>query len=53
LLFDTSVDVFNILNNDADATFAFGANQSFAANFGTTQYRQLPRSAQLVLRASF
>lgn len=50
---DASLDVFNVTNNDTDATFTFGANQAFAPNFGTTQARQLPRSAQFVVRANF
>ncbi len=51
--FDASLDLFNLTNNDSDASFNLGANQTFGANFGTTTYRQLPRSGQFVLRASF
>lgn len=50
---DASIDVFNVTNRDADASFNLGANQAFAANFATTTYRQLSRSGQVVLRASF
>ncbi|HWW83241.1 MAG TPA: TonB-dependent receptor [Vicinamibacterales bacterium] len=50
--FDAAVDVFNLTNNGADYSFQFGANQTFNPSFGTTTYRQLPRSAQLVLRLS-
>ena len=53
LAFDASLDVFNITNNDADQQFVFGANQTFNPLFGTMTFRQLPRSAQVVLRASF
>jgi hypothetical protein len=51
--FDTSLDVFNVTNNGADLGFEFGANQTYNPLFGVTTFRQLPRSAQLVLRASF
>jgi Carboxypeptidase regulatory-like domain/TonB dependent receptor len=51
--FDASIDLFNVTNNDADQQFQLGANQTFNPLYGATTYRQLPRSAQLVVRASF
>lgn len=51
--FDASLDVFNVTNNGADLSHEFGANQKYNPLFGVTTYRQLPRSAQVVLRASF
>lgn len=50
---DASLDVFNITNNGADMFFQNGANQMYNVLFGTTTFRQLPRSAQILLRASF
>lgn len=50
---DADVDIFNVTNNGADLGFEFEANQTFNPLFGTTIDRQLPRSAQIVLRASF
>jgi hypothetical protein len=51
--FDASVDVFNVTNHGADLGFEFLANQTFNPLFGHTVDRQLPRSAQIVLRAAF
>jgi hypothetical protein len=51
--FDAALDVFNVTNNGADASFQSGANQTFNPLFGTTTFRQLPRSAQLVVRTWF
>jgi hypothetical protein len=53
LRFDASLDVFNVTNNGADTSFQTGGNQTFDPAYGTTTFRQLPRSAQLVLRTSF
>jgi hypothetical protein len=50
---DASLDVFNVTNNGADLGFEFLANQTFNPFFGRTTYRQSPRSAQIVVRASF
>lgn len=50
---DTSLDVFNVTNNGADASFQASANQTFNPLFATTTFRQLPRSAQAVVRVSF
>jgi hypothetical protein len=50
---DAGVDVFNITNNGADQRFDFQANQTFDPFFGRTVDHQTPRSAQVVLRASF
>jgi len=50
---DVSLDVFNVTNNGADMFFQPGGNQTYNVLFGTTTFRQLPRSAQIVLRASF
>jgi hypothetical protein len=53
LALDASLDVFNVTNNGADQAFQLGANQLFNPLFGATSFRQLPRSAQFVLRATF
>lgn len=53
LVIDASLDIFNVTNNGADASFEFGANQTFDPAYGLTTYRQLPRSAQAVLRVAF
>ncbi len=50
---DASLDVFNITNNGADQGFMVGANQTYNPLYGTTTFRQLPRSAQVVLRITF
>jgi hypothetical protein len=50
---DASLDVFNVTNHDADLSFQSGANQTYNPVFGLTTSRQLPRSAQVVLRVSF
>ncbi len=53
LVLDAGIDVFNITNNGADASFELGANQLYNPAYGITTFRQLPRSAQVVIRASF
>jgi hypothetical protein len=53
LRLDASLDVFNVTNNGADTSFQTGGNQTFDPAYGTTTFRQLPRSAQVVLRTSF
>jgi hypothetical protein len=53
LRLDAGIDVFNLTNNGADSSFQTGANQTFNPLFGTTTFRQLPRSAQLVVRVWF
>ena len=50
---DASLDVFNVTNNGADMSFEFLGNQTFNPLFGKTIDRQVPRSAQVVLRAAF
>jgi hypothetical protein len=50
---DPGLDVFNVTNHDADLGFEFGGNQTYNPLFGHTVDRQLPRSAQLVLRVAF
>jgi hypothetical protein len=50
---DASLDVFNVTNHGADMTFEFLANQTFNPSFGHTIDRQVPRSAQIMLRAAF
>jgi hypothetical protein len=51
--FDADLDVFNVTNHGSDLGFEFLSNQTFNPFFGRTANRQLPRSAQIVLRASF
>lgn len=53
LKLDAGIDVFNVTNNGADLGFELGATQTYNPLFGVTIDRQLPRSAQLVLRAAF
>jgi hypothetical protein len=50
---DASLDVFNLTNHGADLGFQFMSNQTYNPLFGHTVDRQLPRSAQIVLRAAF
>lgn len=50
---DAALDIFNVTNNGADLGFQSGANQTYNPLFGATMFRQLPRSAQLVLRTAF
>jgi hypothetical protein len=45
--------VFNLTNNGADQSFMPGANQTFNPLLGLTNNRQLPRSAQGLVRVSF
>jgi hypothetical protein len=51
--FDASFDLFNATNNGADMSFQGGSNQMYNVLFSSTTFRQLPRSAQVELRASF
>jgi Carboxypeptidase regulatory-like domain/TonB dependent receptor-like, beta-barrel/TonB-dependent Receptor Plug Domain len=53
LTLDASLDVFNVTNHDADLGFEFMGNQTYNPLFGRTVDRQLPRSAQVVIRAAF
>jgi hypothetical protein len=53
MTFDASLDVFNVTNHGSDLGFEFGGNQTYNPLFGLTVDRQLPRSAQIVLRAAF
>jgi hypothetical protein len=53
LTWDAGIDVFNITNNDADLGFQSGANQTYSPLYGATMFRQLPRSAQVVMRVAF
>ncbi len=50
---DASLDLFNVTNNGADLFFQSGGNQMYNVLYNTTTSRQLPRSAQIQLRASF
>ena len=50
---EASLDVFNITNNCADLSFQSGANQTYNVLYGTTTFRQVPRSAQVGLRTTF
>ena len=53
LTVDASLDVFNVTNHGADLGFEFMSNQTYNPLYGKTTDRQLPRSAQIVLRAAF
>lgn len=50
---DAALDVFNLTNNGADLGFQSGANQTYNPLYRSTMFRQLPRSAQIVLRTTF
>jgi hypothetical protein len=50
---DAGLDVFNVTNNGTDHAFNSGGNQTYNPLYGTTRFRQLPRSAQIVLRTTF
>ena len=50
---DTSIDFFNVTNNGSDQQFVSGGNQLNGANYGLLTNRQLPRSAQFVVRLQF
>jgi hypothetical protein len=50
---DASIDVFNVTNNGADQQFVSGGNQLNSPNYGLLTNRQLPRSAQAVVRLHF
>ncbi len=50
---DASLDVFNLTNNDADQQFVSGGNQVNSPSYGLLTNRQLPRSAQAVVRVQF
>lgn len=50
---DASLDVFNLTNNGSDQQFISGANQINGNNYGLLTNRQLPRSAQAVVRVAF
>ena len=53
LRLDAAVEAFNLTNNGAFMSFQFGANQLYNPLYGLMEFRQLPRSAQASLRASF
>jgi hypothetical protein len=53
LKLDAAFDLFNITNNGADQSFMQSANQTYNPLFGLTNNRQLPRSAQVLLRVAF
>jgi hypothetical protein len=53
VVWDAGLDVFNVTNNAADLGFQSGANQTYSPLFGATMFRQLPRSAQVVVRIAF
>jgi hypothetical protein len=50
---EASLDVFNITNGGADQQFISGANRINSTNYGLLTNRQLPRSAQAVVRWQF
>jgi hypothetical protein len=52
-LLETAIDVFNVTNNGSDQEFINGANQIDGANYGLLTNRQLPRSAQMLVRLLF
>ncbi|HET9834261.1 MAG TPA: hypothetical protein VFP91_21205, partial [Vicinamibacterales bacterium] len=53
LKLDAVLDLFNITNNGADQSFMQNANQTYNPLYGLTNNRQLPRSAQVLLRVAF
>ena len=50
---DAGLDVFNVTNSGTDSFFNSGANQTYNPLYGTTRFRQPPRSAQIALRTTF
>jgi hypothetical protein len=50
---DASLDAFNVTNHGADLGFDFLANETFNPLYRHMVDRQVPRSAQVVLRAAF
>ena len=50
---DAALDLFNLTNNGADQSFMSGANQTYNPLYALTNNRQLPRSAQVLLRLAF
>ncbi len=53
LKLDAALDLFNVTNNGADQSFMSGSNQTYNPLYGLTNNRQLPRSAQVLLRVAF
>lgn len=53
LKLDAAFDLFNVTNSGADQSFMDEANQTFSPLYGQTNNRQLPRSAQALLRVAF
>lgn len=50
---ELALDVFNVLNGDADQAFQSGANQLFSANYAGASSRQSPRSFRIYTRLAF
>jgi hypothetical protein len=50
---EASIDFFNLTNNDSDQQFVSGGNQINSSNYALLTNRQLPRSAQAVVRLQF
>jgi len=50
---ELALDLFNVINADADQSFIAGGNQTASPNYGKGQTRQLPRSARLSARLGF
>jgi hypothetical protein len=50
---ELALDVLNVLNYDADQTFAGGANQTYSPFYKSGGSRQFPRAAQVSARFVF
>jgi hypothetical protein len=50
---DGDLDLYNLTNNGADMSFEINANQQYSTTYGTTTFRQLPRSGQFVIHVAF
>lgn len=50
---EPALDLLNVTNHDADQLINISANQNFSSSYGTSTFRQVPRSAQLSLRVAF
>jgi hypothetical protein len=53
LRIDPALDLMNLTNHDAFYSFMSGANQRYSPNYRLGATRQLPRSVQVSVRATF
>jgi hypothetical protein len=53
LSLDVDLDLYNVTNNGADLSFDIDSTLTYSPTFGNTAFRQLPRSGQFLIHASF